>query len=400
MPDGRAGRGFLRALSGKAPKLDRHAKPSPSESMTRPPRVRRAAARSAQLAVLTVLAAAAALLFAPAAGAQTGGGQGTGGIAVTTDVTYRQVDGVTLRLDAYVPPSGGRHPAIVLVHGGGYSSGDKHLMRQTGLFFAQSGYAAFAIDYRLAPQFVYPAQVDDAKAAVEFVRQHADEFRVIPERIGMLGTSAGATVAYTVGAEGTGDSSWHVAAVAGWSGPVAFSEHYDPSQGSGVLSQYVFGTSTPPGGADDLARIQAADPATKVTPASAPTFVANSTNELVPLTLAQAYVQILQDNGVPHDSLEVPGSRHGTMIGFAARYPTLRFFDQYVRDAAPVSPSPSAPPTTAAPTPTPSQIAVAPAGGSGNWLPLGIVAAVSVILLVFMVLLPAIRKRRRSRWLA
>jgi acetyl esterase/lipase len=366
----------------------------------RPARARRATALPALLALAAMLTAAATLLLPPAARAQTGGGQGTGGVAVTTDVVYRQVDGVSLRLDAYVPPSGGRHPGIVLIHGGGYSSGDKHLMRQTGLFFAQNGYAAFAIDYRLAPQFVYPAQVDDAKAAVEFVRQHADEFRVNPQRIGMLGTSAGGTVAYTVGAEGVGDSSWHVAAVAGWSGPVAFSEDYDPSQGSGVLSQYVFGTATPPGGADDLAKVQAADPATKVTPASAPTFVANSTNELVPITLAQGYVQILQENGVPHDYLEVPGKRHGTMIGFAARYPTLRFFDQYVRDAEPVSPSPTAPPSTAAPTPTATQGAVAAPGGSGNWLPLGIVAGVSVIVLVLMVLLPAIRKRRRSRWLA
>jgi acetyl esterase/lipase len=217
----------------------------------------------------------------------------------------------------------------------------------------------------------------------------------------MLGTSAGGTVAYTVGAEGAGDSSWHVAAVAGWSGPVAFSEHYDPSQGSsGVLSEYIFGRSSPPGAADDLAKVQAADPATKVTSASAPTFVANSSNELVPITLARAYAQILEQNGVPHDLLEVPGRRHGTMIAFAARIPTLDFFDQYVRDAAPSSASPTSAPTGTASSPTTLPGGASNSGGSGNWLPMGIVAGIATVLLVFMVVMPAIRKRRRDRWTA
>jgi hypothetical protein len=178
---------------------------------------------------------------------------------------------------------------------------------------------------------------------------------------------------------------------------VAFAEHFDPGQGSSsVLSDYVFGEPSPPGGPDDLAKIQAADPATKVTPASAPTFVANSSNELVPVALAEAYVGILEQNGVPHDFLEVPGRRHGTRIAFAARLPTLDFFDEHVRDAtlpssspSPTAVPPTSPPATLPPTQRPA--------GSGNWLPLAIVGMVAVALLAVMVVPPAIRKRRRDR---
>src|SRR5439155_27187318 len=135
-----------------------------------------------------------------------------------TDLVFERVAGQTLMGDLYMPAGGGTYPAIVMMHGGGYTGGTRQWLRQEAIFFAQNGYVGFTIDYRLAPEFHYPAPVDDGKAAVEFLRQHASQYHVDAKRIGMLGTSAGVTMVADIGAAGRGSTGWKVGAVAGWSG--------------------------------------------------------------------------------------------------------------------------------------------------------------------------------------
>src|SRR5256884_8989955 len=135
------------------------------------------------------IAAAAALvitaLAAPAGAAQ-------GGVTVKPDVTYRTVDGEQLGLDVYQPAKKGQNrPAVVVVHGGGWTQGDKALFAQQSNQLAQRGFVAFSINYRLAPAHPYPAAVDDVEAAVAWVRTHAKEYGVDPKRVGALGGSAG-----------------------------------------------------------------------------------------------------------------------------------------------------------------------------------------------------------------
>src|SRR2546429_6431446 len=135
------------------------------------------------------IAAAAALvitaLAAPAGAAQ-------GGVTVKPDVTYRTVDGEQLGLDVYQPAKKGQNrPAVVVVHGGGWTQGDKALFSQQSNQLAQRGFVAFSINYRLAPAHPYPAAVDDVEAAVAWVRTHAKEYGVDPKRVGALGGSAG-----------------------------------------------------------------------------------------------------------------------------------------------------------------------------------------------------------------
>lgn len=105
-----------------------------------------------------------------------------------------------LLLDLRVPDGPGPHPVIVYLHSGAWISGDRtggKAIRQ-----ASRGYAVANIDYRLAPQHIWPAQVEDAKAAVRWLRANAARFQLDPRRIGVFGTSAGAHIAAVLGTSG------------------------------------------------------------------------------------------------------------------------------------------------------------------------------------------------------
>jgi acetyl esterase/lipase len=113
-------------------------------------------------------------------------------IANQTDVVYAEHDGTKLVGDLYLPKGRSKAPVLVAVHGGGWQIGSKSFYRYWGLFFARAGYAVFAIDYRLGKAGTYPAAAYDVKAAIQFVRAKASEFDLDPNRIGLVGDSAGA----------------------------------------------------------------------------------------------------------------------------------------------------------------------------------------------------------------
>ena len=97
------------------------------------------------------------------------------------------------RLDAYLQPGPGLHSVVVFVHGGGHVGGDKtggglHLVLP---IVARAGYSIVSINYRFAPQHRHPAQVDDARLAVRWLRANAARFRIDPRRLAVAGASAG-----------------------------------------------------------------------------------------------------------------------------------------------------------------------------------------------------------------
>ncbi len=129
------------------------------------------------------------------------------------DVEYGRAGGTTLLLDGYIPPGSGPFPAVVLVHGGGWVTGDRRNSVQP-LFqpLAQAGFAWFSISYRLAgdihkkPQgdllsngasslLMLGTAVDDVRTAIRFIKQHASEYRIDPSRMALVGESAGGQLA-------------------------------------------------------------------------------------------------------------------------------------------------------------------------------------------------------------
>jgi acetyl esterase/lipase len=115
---------------------------------------------------------------------------------LTTDVVYAEVAGEPLRYDHFRPLGvSGPTPWVVFVHGGGWTGGDPSQAAGNGLHFARRGIATVSISYRLAPAHRFPACLDDVRRGLRHVRAHAAEFGVDPDRLVLMGLSAGAHLA-------------------------------------------------------------------------------------------------------------------------------------------------------------------------------------------------------------
>jgi len=88
---------------------------------------------------------------------------------------------------------------LLFLHGGGWRMGNKRDIRSWIQFLANEGYVAVSVGYRLAPDAVFPAQIEDAKTAVRFLRAHADKYHIDKDRIGAMGWSAGGHLACLLG---------------------------------------------------------------------------------------------------------------------------------------------------------------------------------------------------------
>jgi acetyl esterase/lipase len=102
---------------------------------------------------------------------------------------YANVDGKSLLMDLRLPDEGTLHPVILYLHSGAWITGDRG--GGPAIREAARGYAVASIDYRLAPQYTWPAQLEDCKAAVRWLRANAERFHLDPNRIAVFGTSAG-----------------------------------------------------------------------------------------------------------------------------------------------------------------------------------------------------------------
>lgn len=119
------------------------------------------------------------------------------------DVSYAKVGGQTLTLDVYLPAGAGPFPACILVHGGGFKSGNK----RTSIYplFAplrDAGLVCFSIDYRLAPTNRWPAGLEDVDTAIRWMKGHTAEYKVDSRRIALIGDSSGGHYVSFVGARG------------------------------------------------------------------------------------------------------------------------------------------------------------------------------------------------------
>src|SRR5580698_259627 len=222
---------------------------------------------------------------------------------VQQDVPYGTAGGHPLLLDVYQP---GEHsdlrPAIVLIHGGGWTSFDKSTMGRLAMFLAQSGFVAFSVDYRLFhdKENLWPAQLDDVQRAVRWIRANAAKYRVDPEHIGAFGHSAGAQLAALLGMEDTRDNSdlalakysSRVQAVVDVSGPTDFTTNHDPD-GNAFLSSFLGGSY-----AEHPQIWQDASPAFHVAKKVAPSLVIHGMKDSdVPIAQAQELVDKLKQAG-------------------------------------------------------------------------------------------------------
>lgn len=114
------------------------------------------------------------------------------------DVIYNETDRA-LHLDAFVNKKQKQNPAVILIHGGGWRSGNKSQMNPLAQEIASHGYSCFAIEYRLSLEAKYPYGVYDVKNAIRFIKDNAGKFNVDPDKIAVLGCSSGGQMAALIG---------------------------------------------------------------------------------------------------------------------------------------------------------------------------------------------------------
>src|SRR5262245_39122988 len=109
------------------------------------------------------------------------------------DLVYTSPNGQPQLLDLYLPVDRlGLLPVIIWLHGGGWRHGDRRLCPNLSRYFAERGFAMASIDYRLSGEATFPAQVHDVKAAIRWIRAHAEVYGLDSQRLGLWGSSAGA----------------------------------------------------------------------------------------------------------------------------------------------------------------------------------------------------------------
>ena len=115
------------------------------------------------------------------------------------NLVYRNIDGRQLHIDAFRPSAKGNRPAILIIHGGGWRSGDRSQHIPLAQHLAAAGYVCFTVQYRLSTEALFPAAVQDLKAAVRWIRKNARQYQVDTSKIAALGFSAGGQLAALIG---------------------------------------------------------------------------------------------------------------------------------------------------------------------------------------------------------
>ncbi|WP_108248986.1 alpha/beta hydrolase [Planctomonas deserti] len=283
------------------------------------------AATTTALAI-AVFAPATPAVVEPAAAESTtvgiAGWLGDPSVTVTPDVRYgTDGDGSPLLLDVCSPAVDDDTellPAVLEIHGGGWSRGDKaeSTWRATCEWLASEGFVTINVNYRLAPAATFPAAIDDVTRALRWLRDPATaaQYGVDPERIGAFGGSAGGNLAALLGTRGSGSTTTgdRVAAVASVSGPMDLTAH---GQTLGELPRWLVARELSYLGCADFADCAAAEdasPTHQVDPTDPPVLVAQSADEFIPQGMSRAFADALARAGVEHQLEITEGAAHST----------------------------------------------------------------------------------------
>ncbi|HWB02413.1 MAG TPA: alpha/beta hydrolase [Verrucomicrobiales bacterium] len=285
------------------------------------------------------------LLGACAAPAGRGGAaKGGHGFRVEHNVIYTPKGWPkALPANIYVPDSTGRRPAVLLVHGGSWRTWDKRwYMTPIAHDLVRRGYVVMNVSYRGAPAWTYPAPVEDLQEAVKWLRRHADEYHIRPERIGVYGYSAGAQLAAQLGTL-DGPRGVRVQAVVAGGTPSDLRLY----PGGRLVPSYLGG---------NLMRVPEvfceASPVTHVTPDDPPFFIYHGTRDMiVPPIHAIILDEVLSDAGVPHDLWWVKNRGHIMTFLFPGEAVTraIDFLDDVLKGEERKSAARPLPPTSETP---------------------------------------------------
>ena len=227
-----------------------------------------------------------------------------------SNIEYGQAGGEKLLLDANVPPGATGFPVVIVVHGGGWSSGDKSNEVAPVLApLTAANFTWFSIDYRLAPKNHWPACYEDVQTAIRWVKAHAADYKGDPNRIALIGYSAGGQLACLAAVRAGEDT--RVQAVVGVAPPTDIPA--DIQRRGGLLSKSLLALLGRPAVVDagTLKIMQEMSAIDYIEPGLPPFLLMHGTEDKSVLYSQSVNFQAkLKDNKVPCELVTVQGAPH------------------------------------------------------------------------------------------
>lgn len=240
-----------------------------------------------------------------------------GEIEMNFGQVYAETPSGPLKADVYAPKGPGPYPGVLVVHGGAWYIGTRTQLSAIAQLLAQHGFTAVAIEYRLAPKHKFPAQIEDCKAAVRWMRSEAERLKIDPARIGGFGYSAGAHLVCLLGATDPADGlegeastdapSARLQVVACGGAPCEFRML---GEDESLLKFWLGGTRR-----ESPEQYRRASPAAFVTADDPPMFFFHGErDEIVPLDSPVHMCRVLDKAGVESDLYVVPETGHNRAV--------------------------------------------------------------------------------------
>jgi acetyl esterase len=233
-------------------------------------------------------------------------------------ILYGTADGQPLTMDYYAPKGNDVHPIVIIIHGGGYHGGDSKSGSEAYVadFLAPAGYAVFSVNYRLAPKYPYPYMVLDVQRAVRYIRFNAKQWNADPDKIALVGGSAGGFLSNMVGllnAPGDPTATDPVDRVSAKAQAVV-SLYAQSSFEFVTLNADVHRLLDPLiAQKGEKEAIREASPITYVSKDDPPFLeILGDQDEYIPFAEATNLQTALQKVGVSCDIIRIPGGKHGT----------------------------------------------------------------------------------------
>ena len=167
-------------------------------------------------------------------------------VRIQRDIQFANPDGQRLKLNVYQPLASGKHPALIMIYGGAWRQGEPSNHETFSRYIAAQGYCVIAVDYRHAPEYRFPAQLEDVQTALNYIRDRADRWEIDLQRVALIGRSAGGQLATIVAYQN--QSAINFKAVVNYYGPVNLVDGYlypplpDPINTRRVLEDFLGGT--------------------------------------------------------------------------------------------------------------------------------------------------------------
>ena len=258
-------------------------------------------------------------------------------VRIDRGITFASPDGVDLKLNVYRPLLSGKYPALIIIYGGAWRTGSPDDYEKFSCYMAARGYSAIAIDYRHAPEYKFPNQLEDVETALRYIQDHANELEVDLERVAVMGRSAGGHLASLAAYQ---QNYLSIRAVVNYYGPVDLAKGYydppvpDPIDIQTILENFLGGTP------EELSELyQQASPINYLRPNLPPSLLIYAGRDhLVQAKFGRQLYEKLRATDNPAIWLEIPWAEHAFDAVFfgvsnqLALYYTERFLAWVLND--------------------------------------------------------------------